>query len=104
MSGERLEESPQGRLEEHRVVVDRFEGDLAVVEVDGDRFLDLPRWLLPPGTREDDVVALTIRVSPDGSVTCTARVDAGATAAARAEAERLIERLRQKDPGGDIVL
>lgn len=91
-------------LEEHRFVVDRFEGDLAVVEVDGDRFLDVPRWLLPPGTREDDVVVLTVRSGPDGSVTCTARVDAAATAAAREEAERLVQRLRRKDPGGDLVL
>lgn len=100
MSEERLDE----HLEEHRLVVDRFEGDLAVVEVDGGRFIDLPRWLLPPGTREDDVVALTVRVGPDGAVTCTARVDAAATAAAREEAERLVQRLRKKDPGGDIVL
>jgi hypothetical protein len=92
------------RLEEHRFVVDRFEGDLAVVEVDGARFLDLPRWLLPPGTREDDVVRIAVRRAPDGTVTWTARVDAAATAAAREEAERLVERLRQKDPGGDIVL
>lgn len=92
------------RLEEHRLVVDRFEGNLAVVEVDGDRFLDLPRWLLPPGTREDDVVALTVRIGPDGSLTCTARVDPAATAAAREEAERLVQRLKQKDPGGDQVL
>ncbi|HEY8468887.1 MAG TPA: DUF3006 domain-containing protein [Longimicrobiales bacterium] len=91
-------------LEEHRLVVDRFDGDLAVVEVDGTRFLDLPRWLLPPGTREDDVVRITVRRAPDGTVTCTARVDAAATAAAREEAERLVERLRRKDPGGDIVL
>jgi len=100
MSEERLTEGP----EQHRLVVDRFEGDLAVVEVDGDRFLDLPRWLLPPGTREDDVVALTVQAAPDGSVLCTARVDAAATAAAREEAARLVQRLRRKDPGGDIVL
>jgi len=104
MSEERLREGPEDRLEEHRLVVDRFEGELAVVEVDGDRFLDLPRWLLPPGTREDDVVVLTVRVARDGSVKCTARVDAEATAAAREEAERLVQRLRRKDPGGDIVL
>jgi hypothetical protein len=90
--------------EEHRLVVDRFEGDLAVVAADGARFLDLPRWLLPAGIREDDVVHVTVERAPDGTVTCTARLDAAATAAAREEAERLVQRLRRKDPGGDVVL
>jgi len=88
----------------HRFVVDRFEGDLAVVEVDGDRFLDLPRWLLPPAAREDDVIALDVAVQPDGALRLVARVDVEATMAARERARAAIDRLRRKDPGGDIVL
>ena len=90
--------------ERHRLVVDRFEGDLAVVEVDGARFVDLPRWLLPKGTREDDVLVATAREAADGAVAWEIRIDAEATAAAREEARSLVERLRRKDPGGDIVL
>jgi hypothetical protein len=89
--------------ETHRLVVDRFEGDLAVVEVDGERFLDLPRWLLPPGVREDDVIIVR-RMPGESRVTLELEVDAAATAAARAEARRLLDELRGKDPGGDLSL
>ena len=89
--------------ETHRLVVDRFEGDLAVVEVDGERFLDLPRWLLPPGVREDDVIIVRRRPG-ESRVTLELEVDAAATAAARAEARRLLDELRGKDPGGDLSL
>jgi len=43
--------------ESHRLIIDRHEGDLAVVEVDGGPVLDLPRWLLPHAARPDDVLA-----------------------------------------------
>ncbi|HEY8483862.1 MAG TPA: DUF3006 domain-containing protein [Longimicrobiales bacterium] len=89
--------------ETHRLVVDRFEGDLVVVEVDGERFLDLPRWLLPPGVREDDVIVVR-RTTGENRVTLELEVDPAATAAARAEARRLIDELRRKDPGGDLSL
>jgi len=39
----------------HRFIIDRHEGDLAVVEVDGGSLLDFPRWLLPHAARPDDV-------------------------------------------------
>jgi len=42
--------------ESHRFIVDRHEGDLAVVEVDGGSTLDVPRWLLPHAARPDDVL------------------------------------------------
>lgn len=35
------------------IVVDRFEGERAVLEVDGE-MVDIPRSALPPGTREGD--------------------------------------------------
>ena len=46
--------------EQHRLIVDRHEEDLTVVEVDGRASLDLPRWLLPAATRGDDVLAVTV--------------------------------------------
>src|SRR5207253_2387548 len=42
--------------ETHRFIIDRHEGDLAVVEVDGRSLLDVPRWLLPHAARPDDVL------------------------------------------------
>lgn len=88
----------------HRLVIDRFEGDLAVVEIDGDRFLDLPRWLLPPGVREGEVVLARPTLGEDGERHLELWVDRAATEAARAEAEALLARLRRRDPGGDITL
>lgn len=91
--------------ERHQWVIDRFEGDLAVVEVDGEHVLDVPRWMLPDGAGEDDVIAVEVRPGTDDErAIVELRVDPEATAAAREEAAQLIERLRRKDPGGDVVL
>jgi hypothetical protein len=88
----------------HRLIIDRFEGELAVVEVDGARFLTIPRWLLPTDAREDDIVSLTTRTAPDGTLTHELRIDHAATTRAREEATALVDRLRRKDPGGDLSL
>lgn len=91
-----------GGAGEHRLEVDRFEGDLAVVRVDGGRVLDLPRWLLPPAVREGDVVA--VRGEGEGDLArVELRVDREAADAARAEAAALLLRLRRTDPGGDLA-
>jgi hypothetical protein len=77
---------------ERRLIVDRFEGDLVVVGDEGGRLLDLPRWLLPAGLREGDVVA--VRGEGEGSgARVELRVDREASAAARAEAAELLARL-----------
>ena len=52
--------------ESHRFIIDRHEGDLAVVEVDGGPVLDLPRWLLPHAARPDDVLAVSVERHRDG--------------------------------------
>lgn len=88
----------------HRWIIDRFEGDLAVVEVDGGRFLDLPRWLLPTGAATDDVLVVEGRSNGEDAVSWQIRVDAEATARAREEARQIVARLRAKDPGGDLTL
>lgn len=89
--------------ETHRWIVDRHEGDRSVVEVDGGALLDLPRWLLPPAARGDDVLAVTVEADADRAVVTVER-DAAATAAAREAARAAIERLKRKDPGGDLRL
>lgn len=90
--------------ETHRLVVDRFEGDLVVVEVDGERFLDLPRWLLPDDVREDDVLVVGRCMHADGTLTLEVRVDPEAAERTRAEVRAVVERLRHRDPGGDLTL
>lgn len=89
--------------ETHRLVVDRFEGELAVVQVNGGRLLDLPRWLLPPDTREGDVVEVT-RIARAGSAGLQVHVDRAATDRAEERARQLLEELKNKDPGGDLGL
>ncbi|PYP73518.1 MAG: hypothetical protein DMD41_05555 [Gemmatimonadetes bacterium] len=84
----------------HRFMVDRHEGDLSVVEVDGRAMLDLPRWLLPPAARADDVLAVTVEASGDRAVITIER-DVAATARAQDAARAAVERLKKKDRGGD---
>ncbi|MBM4365511.1 MAG: DUF3006 domain-containing protein [Deltaproteobacteria bacterium] len=67
------------------IVVDRIEGDRAVL-VAGDESFSLPVALLPAGTREGDVLALV-------------RDDA-ATVGRREDAAARLERLRKRTPQG----
>ncbi len=67
------------------IVVDRIEGELAVLELDG-QSVTVPVALLPPGTREGDVLRLV--------------VDPDATHAQHTDAERRLERLRARSTQG----
>jgi Protein of unknown function (DUF3006) len=89
--------------ETHRWIVDRHEGDLSVVEVDGRGFVDLPRWLLPRAASGDDVLGVTVEADQNRAVIVVVR-DAPATARAKAEARAAVERLARRDPGGDVTL
>lgn len=42
------------------IVVDRIEGDVAVLEIDGKR-IDVPLSALPPGTKEGDELVLSLQ-------------------------------------------
>lgn len=42
-----------------QVIIDRFEGDCAVVEIEVGHFVNLPKELVP-GAKEGDVVNITI--------------------------------------------
>lgn len=88
----------------HRWTIDRCEGDLAVVEDERGRMLDLPRWLLPAGAGEGDVVVIAAEPDGEGERRLTLRLDHGAAVAAREAAESILARLRARDPGGDIEL
>jgi len=45
------------------IVIDRFEGDLAIVEYNGTIFT-LPRTLIPKDASEGDVLKATIEIDP----------------------------------------
>lgn len=42
-----------------RVIIDRFEGDFAVVETENEKFTQIPKMLIPDA-KEGDVVDITI--------------------------------------------
>lgn len=86
-----------------RLIVDRLEADLVVVELDDGRTLDLPRWMLPPELHEGDVIAVRAEAAGD-DWRVLARVDAAETSRRRSDAREAITRLRARDPGGDISL
>lgn len=68
------------------VVIDRFEGDLAVLVDAHGATADIPRAWLPDTAREGDAVALDTRP-----------VDL-------ADAHARLARLKASDPGGDLDL
>lgn len=54
------------------IIIDRFEGEIVVVEYE-EKFYNIPRSWLPVGAKEGDVVAVTIAV--DEEVTARRRED-----------------------------
>ena len=72
-----------------RIVLDRFEGDFAVLEVEG-HFVDFPRSALPPGAHEGAFLVL--------------QAESGAEEASLKRARARLQRLSERDPGGDIAL
>lgn len=93
----------------HRWVVDVIEEHAASVEVDGDRTITIPRWLLPGAAREGDVLRVTHDRAPsEPRSTLTIEVDADATqdmlVASKAQIANAKTKARINDPGGDIAL
>lgn len=43
-----------------KVVIDRIEGDYAVVETENSKMVNLPRELVPAGAKERDVIDISI--------------------------------------------
>ncbi len=46
------------------LVIDRFEGDWSVIKF-GDKTFNLPKELLPAGTREGDIIKISVTVDRD---------------------------------------
>lgn len=88
----------------HHFVVDHFEGDLAVVVAEGGLSFDLPRWLLPPDSREGDVLRMAVLETGEVSTTVRIYLDREATQVRRDRAAASLDRLRKGDPGGDLEI
>lgn len=86
-------------------IVERFEGELAVLEREAGVALELPRAWLPAAAREGDVLRLRMTNAVASGTTSFLRftVDEGETAKRRARATELREAL-PKGPEGDLAL
>ena len=84
-------------------VVDRTEGGVAVLVSDDGEVVEVERGALPRGSQAGAV--LRVRRGADGQLGWSGGVvDEVATVERRAEAERILEELRKRDPGGDMAL
>jgi hypothetical protein len=57
------------------LIIDRFEGDFAVVEYKEDHTFNLPRSLLPPGAKEGDVLQLTLTIDDESTASRKRRIE-----------------------------
>lgn len=80
----------------HTWVVDVIDDDAAAVEVDGRRITPVPRWILPAGVRDGDVLRVTHTRSGTRS-RLSIEVDRDAT---RLAFERSADQLRNVPSGG----
>ena len=83
--------------------VDRVESGVAVLLRDsGDQVAEVPLSGLPDGAREGSVLRVPdAEGQPDWAA---AVLDEKLRLARLDEAERILKRLRRRDPGGDVVL
>ena len=91
----------------HRWVVDAMEESSASIEVDGGAMVTVPKWLLPDGAREGDVLRVTHDRPAKGERSAlTIDVDSAETKKTLADSAARVKRARtaQRDPGGDITL
>ena len=65
------------------IVIDRIEGELAVLEVDG-QTVDFPVSALPPGAAEGSVLTLALEPKPQRDI--------------QAENQARLERMKKRDP------
>ena len=84
-------------------VVDRIEGEAAVVVADDDQeMLDIPLNVLPHGVREGTVLRVT--ESKDHLLWVSAMLDEDLRLKRLRQAETALHELKSRDSGGDIVL
>jgi hypothetical protein len=83
--------------------VDRFEGSLAVLVADDGTSIDVSRRALPSGVREGSVIQ--VEIGSDGRPNWSkASLDEKERERRLKQARDALERLRKRDPGGDVTL
>ena len=84
-------------------VVDRIEGEVAVLVADDNQeTLDMPLNILPRGLREGTVLRVT--ESKGHPLWTSAMLDEELRLRSLKQAETALDELKNRDPGGDIVL
>ncbi|KJR49035.1 hypothetical protein UF75_0550 [Desulfosporosinus sp. I2] len=48
-------------------IIERFEGEWAIIETDYRRTFNLPRWVLPQGIKEGDVISIQVGIDFDAT-------------------------------------
>ncbi len=80
---------------------------MASIEVDGDKMMTIPQWILPSGARQGHVLCVHHSRPADGQKSVlTIEVDEAATKKAlrRSQAQVMKFADQPNDPGGDIAL
>jgi hypothetical protein len=94
---------------DHLWTIDGIEEGMARVEEDGGRMITIPRYLLPAGAKEGQILRLMRAPgnARDG-VTLTISIDERATADALARSKATIASAmaasKKRDPGGNVAL
>jgi len=44
------------------LIIDRFEGDWAIIETENRQTFNFPRFILPPGIKEGDVISIQVGI------------------------------------------
>lgn len=57
------------------LIIDRFEGDFAVVEYKEGCTFNLPRSLLPTGAKEGDILTLTMTIDNESAETRKKKIE-----------------------------
>jgi hypothetical protein len=96
------------RQVDHYWAVDELDGDVARIIEDGARLILMPRYLLPPGVAEGQMLSVSRGEERGGHVQITIALDETATQSARLGTGRALARAlaasRKVDPGGDVAL
>jgi hypothetical protein len=93
---------------DHFWAVDEIDDDVARVIEDGARVMLLPRYLLPPGVTEGQMLSVSREEERGGSVKISVALDEQATQSSRLATGNVLARAlvasRKIDPGGDVAL
>ena len=94
---------------EHRWAVDGIEEGVARIEEDGARMISVPVHLLPPGTKEGQLLRVTRAAGPGANAMgLTITLDEAGAEAARKQSKAVMDAAmaesRKADRGGDVAL